>query len=115
MIRRDRVTLVGAGADRTRIVSHLTAPAPGVIRVEGQQGHRVGYLAQPLGENGTVLHVDGRKAVGFEPGSLVWLKEPNDDAFLQRLGSEKWNRQYPYLRQALVQVAGTDADGAILL
>lgn len=115
VIRRDRVTLVGAGADRTRIVSHLTAPAPAVVRVEGEQGHRIGYLAQPLGENDTVLHVDARKAADFAPGSLVWLKEPNDADFLQRLGSEKWDRKYPYLRQALVEVAGTEADGSLRL
>jgi glycosyltransferase Alg8 len=115
VIRRDRVTLTGAGPDRTRIVSHMTAPAEAVIRVEGQQGHRIGYLAQALGENDTVLRVDARKAVAIEPGTLVWLKEPNDDAFLQRLGSEKWNREYPYLRQALVLVAGRDPDGSIRL
>lgn len=109
VIRRDHVSIVGAGADRTRIVSHVRAPNEAVIRVEGQQGARVGYLSQPLGENDTVLRAPG--ATGFEAGSLVLLKQPNDDGFLQRLGSRQWRREFPYLRQALVQVMGSEADG----
>jgi glycosyltransferase Alg8 len=108
VIRRDQVTLVGAGADRTRIVSHLRAPSEAVIRVEGQPGPRVGTLAQALGPQDTVLRTRG--AGEFAPGALVWLKQPNDDAFLQKLGSREWRREYPYLRQALVQVAGREGD-----
>jgi glycosyltransferase Alg8 len=109
VIRRDNVSLVGAGPDRTRIVSHLTVPVQAAIRVEGQPGARIGFLSQALGEQDTVLR--GLPDRGVEPGSLVWLKQPNDDAFFQRLGSEQWRREYPYLRQALVQVAGGDAGG----
>ncbi|MBC5785699.1 glycosyltransferase [Ramlibacter sp. USB13] len=112
VIRRDGVTLLGAGADRTRIVSHVRAPEEAVLRVEGQPGKRVGYLAQPLGPDDTLLRVPG--AAAFEPGSLVWLKEPNDDRFLRQIGSRTWNREYPYLRQALVQVASTEGEGVRL-
>jgi glycosyltransferase Alg8 len=108
VIRRDDVSLVGAGSDRTRIVSHLRAPQQAAIRVEGKPGPRVGYLAQGLGDQDLVLRAPG--AAGFDPGSLVWLKEPNDDGFLQRLGSEQWKREYPYLRQSLVEVAGHEGD-----
>ncbi|HEX2547594.1 MAG TPA: glycosyltransferase, partial [Ramlibacter sp.] len=83
VIRRDDVSIVGAGPDRTRIVSHVRAPHDAAIRVEGEAGQRVGYLAQGLGENEMTLRAPGAGA--FEPGSLVWLKQPNDDAFLQRL------------------------------
>jgi glycosyltransferase Alg8 len=109
VIKRDDVTLTGAGADRTRIVSHLHAPQEAVIRVEGQAGKRVGYLAQDLGAQDTALPL--AQAGSFGPGTLVWLKEPNDDAFLNKLGSRQWHREYPYLRQALVQVAAGDASG----
>jgi glycosyltransferase Alg8 len=108
LIRRDDVSIVGAGPDRTRIVSHLKAPQPAVIRAEGQPGPRVGYLAQALGENDTVLRAPGLS--GLEPGALVWLKQPNDDAFFRRLGSQEWHREYPFLRQSLVLVAGRDGD-----
>jgi mannuronan synthase len=112
VIRRDDVTLVGAGPDRTRIVSSVRMPQQAVIRAEGQQGHRLGYLADTLGGNDTRLRYNGKGS--FAAGSLVWLKEPNDDAFLQRLGSEKWHREYPYLRQELLLVAGHDGDAVRL-
>jgi glycosyltransferase Alg8 len=80
-----------------------------VIRVEGAPGPRVGMLAQPLAAKDTAVR--GVDAKAFAPGSLVWFKEPNDDAFLQKLGAREWNREFPYLRQSLAQVAGADADG----
>ena len=108
LIRRDDVSIVGSGVDRTRIVSHVRAPQEAAIRAEGQPGPRVGYLAQALGENDTVLRAQGVGA--FAPGTLVWLKQPNDEGFLQRLGSQQWRREFPFLRQALVQVAGGEGD-----
>ncbi|MDB5858167.1 MAG: hypothetical protein JWQ76_1856 [Ramlibacter sp.] len=107
VIRRDGVTLQGAGRDRTRIVSHLRAPAAAVIRVEGEQGGRAGTLAQPLGAQDTLL----RTKLDVQPGTLLLLREPNDDAFLHAIGSERWNREYPYLRQALLRVTGSQGDG----
>lgn len=112
VIRHDGLTLQGAGPDRTRIVSHLRAPAPAVIRVEGEAGKRVGVLSAPLGAQDTTLRTDA--ADRFAPGQLVWLKEPNDDDFLRRLGSERWHRKYPFLRQALAQVAASEP-GALRL
>jgi glycosyltransferase Alg8 len=107
VIRRDDVTLLGAGRERTRIVSHLRSPAPAVIRVQGEAEKHKELLPDALPADGSVLHVPR----GFQaaPGTLLWLRQPNDDAFLRALGSQKWHREYPYLRQALVQVAGADA------
>ncbi|MCG2595162.1 glycosyltransferase [Ramlibacter sp. XY19] len=110
VIRRDGVTLIGAGRERTRIVSHLRAPATSVIRVEGEQGGRAGMLAQPLGAQDQVL----RAPVSAPAGSLLLVKEPNDDGFLRDIGSQRWNREYPYLRQALLRVAGSQ-DGGVRL
>ncbi|GAB3650231.1 glycosyltransferase [Ramlibacter alkalitolerans] len=109
VIRRDEVTLVGAGRERTRIVSHVGAPQSAVIRVEGQPGPRVGYLARPLAAGDTLLKI--ATPAPFEAGSLVWLKQANDDALFRQLGSQQWRREYPFLRQALVKVAGRDEGG----
>jgi glycosyltransferase Alg8 len=110
VIRRDGVTVVGAGRERTRIVSHLKAPAAAVIRVEGEQGAKAGTLSQALGPQDTLL----RTSVTAAPGTLLLVREPNDDAFLKAIGSERWNREYPYLRQALLKVAGSQ-DGGLRL
>jgi glycosyltransferase Alg8 len=106
VIRRDDVALVGAGRDRTRIVSHLKLPAEAVIRVEGPQPVRAGMLLQPLEAHDTLLRAS--PALAVEPGSLLWLRQANDDAFFRAIGSEKWQREFPYLRQALLRVAGSD-------
>jgi glycosyltransferase Alg8 len=112
VIRRDDVTLLGAGQDRTRIVSHVGAPQSAVILVEGKPGPRVGYLAQALGPDDTLLKIPG--ATQLEAGSLVWLKQPNDEALFRQLGSEQWQREFPFLRQALVEVSGRDEGGVRL-
>jgi glycosyltransferase Alg8 len=109
VIRRDDVTLVGAGQERTRIVSQVGTPQEAVILVEGQPGPRVGSLAQPLGADDTLLRLGSQAQ--FEPGTLAWLKQPNDEALFRQLGSEQWQREFPFLRQALVEVSGRDEHG----
>jgi mannuronan synthase len=84
-------------------------PQQAVILVEGQPGPRLGYLVKPLGADDTLLRLDG--AAQLEAGSLVWLKQPNDDALFRQLGSLQWQREYPFLRQALVEVSGRDEGG----
>ncbi|QJW84843.1 glycosyltransferase [Ramlibacter terrae] len=101
VIRRDGVTLIGAGADRTRIVSRVRNPDSAVIRVEGAPGPRLGGLARGAGEQDRELQVSGKAPPA---GSLLWLRQPNDERFFRAIGSEQWRREFPYLRQALVQV-----------
>lgn len=107
VIRRDGVTLLGAGRDRTLLVSHLQAPEAAVIRVEGESGPKLGKLAEALSADGT--NVRTTADLQMQPGSLLWLRQPNDDAFLRRIGSEQWKREHPHLRQALVKVADSRA------
>jgi glycosyltransferase Alg8 len=107
VIRRDDLALVGAGRERTRIVSHLRTPAVAAIRVEGEGGARLGPLLQRLDADGTLLRIAAQAPVA--PGSLLLLRQPNDDAFLRAIGSQAWKREYPYLRQALVKVERADA------
>lgn len=103
VIRRDDVALLGAGRDRTHIVSHLQLPDTAVILVEGQSGPRLARLAQPLEAQGTTLRPD--RSLPLEAGDLVLLRQPNDESFLREIGSQRWNREHPYLRQALLRVA----------
>ena len=102
VVRLGDITLQGAGADRTRIVSTVRAPAQAVLRVEGSRGHVAAHLAQRVGDDARTLVLD--KAVDAAPGELVLLRQPNDDALFRQLGSERWRRGQPYLRQALLRV-----------
>lgn len=107
VIRRDGVSIVGAGRERTSVVSHVRRPDTAVFRVEGEAGLRIGTLARAAGAQDRELQIAGKG--GAAAGDLLWLRQPNDEQFFRALGSERWRREYPYLRQALVRV--TDADG----
>lgn len=112
VIRRDGVTLQGAGRERTRIVSHLRVPESAVIRVEGEPGQRAGTLTEGVAADGKLLRTSAD--LRPQPGTLLWLRQANDAAFLSAIGSERWNREHPHLRQALLEVAG-GGDGTVRL
>jgi glycosyltransferase Alg8 len=70
----------------------------------------IGVLAEPVAADATALRLD--RAAQLQPGELVLVKQPNDDAFFDAIGSQKWRRTYPFLRQALLKVQA--ADGPLL-
>ncbi|MDB5941352.1 MAG: hypothetical protein JWQ13_918, partial [Ramlibacter sp.] len=102
------VTLTGAGTELTRIVSHVRGSATAVIGVEGRLGAELGTLAQALGPQDTSLRLD--RTASLQPGELVLVKQPNDEAFFDAIGSRKWRRTYPFLRQALLRVQSADGN-----
>lgn len=108
VIRDSGITLVGAGPEQTRIVSHLQGTSTAVITVEGRLGAELGALAEPVAADATTLRLD--RVASLRPGELVLVKQPNDDAFFDAIGSQKWRRQYPFLRQALLRVKSADGN-----
>ena len=108
VIRESGVSLVGAGIDLTRIVSHLSGSSTAVVSVEGRLGAEIGMLAEPVTAQGTSLRMD--RPASLRPGELVLVKQPNDDAFFDAIGSQKWRRTYPFLRQALLRVKSADGN-----
>jgi glycosyltransferase Alg8 len=110
VIRASGVAIAGAGQELTRIVSHLRGSDTAVISVDGTLGKEIGVLAEPVAADATALRLD--RAAQLQPGELVLVKQPNDDAFFDAIGSQKWRRTYPFLRQALLKVQA--ADGPLL-
>jgi glycosyltransferase Alg8 len=110
VIRASGVAIAGAGQELTRIVSHLRGTDTAVIGVDGTLGKEIGVLAEPVAADATALRLD--RAAQLQPGELVLVKQPNDDAFFDAIGSQKWRRTYPFLRQALLKVQA--ADGPLL-
>ncbi|MFC5499522.1 glycosyltransferase [Caenimonas terrae] len=107
-IHEGGITLAGAGVDATRIVSHLTGRGSAVIGVEGKLGPELGVLAEAAGPETTALRLD--RVVQLRPGELVLVKQPNDEAFFDAIGSQHWRRTYPFLRQALLKVQSADGN-----
>jgi glycosyltransferase Alg8 len=99
-IRRNNVTLEGAGRDKTLIKVQLKAPHTAAIHVKGKRKKALGRLAKPLSAGDTTARIDKRPKV--EPGTVLWLYMPNTDAYLKEIQSTRWNRQYPHIRQTLI-------------
>ena len=108
VIHDSGVTLVGAGVELTRIVSHLRGSETAVITVEGKLGGELGVLAEAVAPDATSLRLD--RPARLQPGELVLVKQPNDEAFFDAIGSQKWRRTYPFLRQALLKVQSADGN-----
>lgn len=107
-ISRSDVTLEGAGENKTEIVSHLDRnEADSVINIEGGKGTRVAMLRADAGRQDLSLRVS---IPALQKGDNLLLRQPNDAAFLRKIGATLWNRKYPYLRQAIVRVDGVSAE-----
>lgn len=104
LIRRDDITLAGAGPGRTRLVASFPAADAAVIEVVGEAvPRRCVDLGRPAGEQDTVIDVSGTPP---PPGSTVMLTAANDASFLDGLGARVWRRAQPELRRTLGEVAG---------
>lgn len=106
-IRDSNVTIEGAGRDQTRIVSHIRrSQGTSVIDITGRRGVRLAGLALDAAPHARSLVLFPGRAV--KVGDYLLLREANDTAFLRSLGATRWDRKYPYLRQAIVKVVGVE-------
>ncbi|MDX8379490.1 MAG: glycosyltransferase [Gallionella sp.] len=113
VIRHSHLELVGQGMRKTHIVStNLRIPAQAVIELRGQLGKVIGKLSQPLQADS--LRLKSTRPMLVRVGDYVLIKTPNDDAFINKIGSQTWNRKYPYLRQALVKIKAVNGKDMVL-
>ena len=105
-IRHDNIILAGEGRHKTRIVSNLRVPAGAVLAVEGKSGPRIGVLADGTSPDDRSLRLN--QEANLVPGDYILLKMPNDDAFFAQIGSQIWQRPFPFLRQAIAKVSAVE-------
>ena len=99
-INRDRLILRGAGKGKTILRAYIKRPHHAVIEVGGKRLRRLGYLKHNLFHNQTRFFASFSKP----PSPFLLIRQPNDPLFLQVLGTKRWHRRYPYLRQEIVEV-----------
>jgi glycosyltransferase Alg8 len=104
IINQDNITL--QGQEKSVIISHLKKPHKAVIQVVGKRVKRIGHIEEDIINGCSIFKLQLDKGKVVSPYLL--LREPNDRAFLQKLGAKKWNKKYPYLRQQIVKVAKFD-------
>ena len=101
LIDKSNITLVGKGS-KSVIVSHLKSPKISAISVRGYKYKTIGFLSEEFMKKCSIFKIDLKK--NKVPSKFLLLEEPNDEKFLNHLGSKKWNKKYPYLRQQIVKV-----------
>lgn len=104
--------LIIQGTATTQVISHLFTKDNAVFTIQGELDKKKSSLVHGLlpGARTIPLPAKGR----YQAGDLLLLKAENDDLFLDSLGSKKWNREYPYLRYAIVRVHEV-VEGQIIL
>ena len=105
VIDRDNVTLQGEG-NETVIISHLKKPFLSAISVSGEKRKRIGYLKEDIDKGRSILKVNFLH--NKIPTPYLLIREPNDKRFLEKLGSLRWDKKYPYLRQQIVKTLSYD-------
>ncbi len=104
VINRDNITLKGAGSKKTLLLSYLKSKDKAVIQVKGERLKRIGYIQNPIYKNQSSFVLPTKKSIS----SYLLIRQPNDNAFLKSLGSKRWNKKYPYLRQEIIEVLDYD-------
>lgn len=103
-IRNSKVTIEGAGDKRTLIISHIKrSQGKAVINIDGKRGDRLAGLAANARPGTLSIHLKpAHKKI--HPGDYLLLREPNTKRFLKQLGALRWDRKYPFIKQAIVRV-----------
>lgn len=118
VLETDGVTLRGAGQSQTRLVSRMTtrqAGDDGAVTVRGEKGQRFGTTARQAQQGTLATIVTPRRGQAVRPGDVLWFGAANDDGFLRRLGSERWSREYPWVRQTMNVTALVRDSGALVV
>lgn len=98
LVRRDDITLAGAGAAATRLIASFSGDGA-VLAVIGQKvPSACGRLTASASRDSRRLAVSG---VAAAAGENLLVSAANDDAFLDELGARCWRREQPELRRTL--------------
>lgn len=108
LINRDNITVKGKD---TTIVSYIKSPYKGVFVIEGREPQTIAKVKEYTPEGSTDISVIFTKNVCPE---YVWVGSPNSEEFLKKIGSQRWFKEYPYVRQDIVRVKRCERDRILL-
>lgn len=103
-ITRGNVIIDGNGA---HLIAH--SPMKAVILIKGKR-KKLGRLLIDAKKGDTYIHLKE----DLKEGDILLIKRPNDRRFLKAIGSIKWNKRYPYIRQEIFEVKGIDGTKVFL-
>ena len=102
VIRRSNTSIVGKGAGKTHIVARFppsSATDLAVIELQGRGRYgKKHYLTEALEKGSRVIP----EVSGFSTSDWIKLEADNTSAYLADIGSKKWNKRLPRLRQEIL-------------
>ncbi len=99
IINKSDITIKGT-KDKTLILSHLTNTSIAAIQVRGYISNYLGRLTHDVIKH---KHTFFLKTAKNTDSNYILLKQPNEKDFLKKLGSKRWFKKYPYIRQEIVK------------
>jgi glycosyltransferase Alg8 len=102
VISRSRVTLEGQGREATTLVSKMKTADAAVIAVTGNFGEKLGMLTSQLSAGSSMMEMPVAGEV--QSGDILLLRQANDDEFFDGIGSRRWRKDLPFIRQSMVQI-----------
>ncbi len=102
VVSRSHLTLQGQGRESTVLVSRLKTSSQAVITVTGAFGEKLGTLESELPTGSSVMEMRIKNNV--QPGDILLIRQANDEKFFDAIGSKRWRRDMPIIRQSMVQV-----------
>lgn len=107
IVQRSNIKIVGSGRKRTLLEGHGMTSGRAMIEIRGKARKLPIMLAPGNHRNATILKLASNEVEltpPFQSGDLILLRRPNDSAFLTNIGSQCWNREYPYIRQEIFKI-----------
>ncbi|WP_028582266.1 glycosyltransferase [Desulfogranum japonicum] len=103
VIDRSNITLEGSGQERTILQSMVKSPDEAVLHIHGRFGKKLGFLQTDAGAGNSVIEFDDAKKM-LRAGDILLLRQANDEAFFDSIGSLRWREKSPIIRQSMFHV-----------
>ena len=103
VIRRSDITIKGSGREETVLHSKMKLPAKAVILVAGSFGKKLGTIGADANRGSSVIEFNG-SGHKIESGDILLVRQENDDAFFNAIGSVHWRKKSPIIRQSMFTV-----------
>ena len=103
IIKRSHITIKGGGREQTVLYSEIKAPEPAVVQVSGKFGKKLGRLQADAAQGQSIVEFAQPDGVLGEK-DIVLIRQENDQNFFESIGSLRWRKQIPIIRQSMFQI-----------
>ncbi len=101
VINRSLLTMRGAGRGTTILKARFKGKDKAVLALEGLRGKKIAMPAEDIRPGQSVAEVQLPEVLA-DGQSVLLLRRPNDQQFCTAIGSKRWCKKYPYIRQTMV-------------